>query len=50
MASKKVFIDSSVLYAFVDRANPDHVQSVKILEQLSLQGSQLYTSIQTVID
>lgn len=50
MASKKVFVDSSVLYAFVDRASADHVQAVKILEQLSLQGSQLYTSIQSVID
>ncbi len=50
MASKKIFVDSSVLFAFVDRANRDHTQAVKTMEQLSLQGTQLYTSLQSVID
>ena len=43
-------MDSSVLYAFVDRANPDHSQAIKLFDQLSLQGTALYTSIQSVID
>jgi len=50
MASKKIFIESSVLYAFVDRASSDHTQSVRLLDQLSLQGTHLYTSIQSVMD
>lgn len=48
MASKKVFIDSSALYAFVDRADPNHMQSAKIIEQFSLVGMQLSTSILSV--
>lgn len=50
MASKKIFIDSSALYAFVDRADPNHAQSGKIIEQLSLNNMHLYTSIQSITD
>jgi|CXWK01.1.fsa_nt_gi predicted nucleic acid-binding protein len=50
MSSKKIFIDSSALYAFVDRADPNHTQSGKIIEQLSLQNMHLYTSIQSITD
>lgn len=50
MSSKKIFIDSSALYAFVDRADPNHSQSGKIIEQLSLQNMHLYTSIQSITD
>jgi predicted nucleic acid-binding protein len=50
MASRKIFIDGSVFYAFTDRADANHAQSVKIMEQLSLQGVQLFTSIQSVQD
>lgn len=50
MASGKIFIDGSVLYAFVDRADPNHVQASKTIEQLSLQGMHLFTSIQAVQD
>lgn len=50
MASKKIYIDSSILYAFVDRADPHHGQSAKIIEQLSLQGVHLYTSFQSIQD
>lgn len=46
--SKKVFIDSSVLYSFVDRADANHAQAVRAIEQLSRQQTQLYTSIQAV--
>ncbi len=48
--SKKIFIDSSVLYSFVDRADPNHQMATKALEQLSLQGAHLYTSIQAIQD
>lgn len=50
MISKKVFIDSSLFYAFIDRGDPNHSQAAKIMEQLSRQGSILYTSLQSVQD
>ena len=50
MAARKIFIDGSVFYAFTDRADANHPQSVKVMEQLSLQGVQLFTSIQSVQD
>lgn len=50
MAARKIFVDGSVLYAFTDRADTNHVQAVKTLEQLSLQGIQLFTSIQDIQD
>lgn len=45
---RKIFIDASALYPFVDRSDPNHIQSVKAIEQLSLQGVSLYTSVQSV--
>ncbi len=48
MASKKIFIDGSVLYAFIDRADPNHTQAAKTLDQMSLQDMHLYTSVQAV--
>lgn len=50
MASKKIFLDSSALYAFIDRADPNHAQVVKIIETLSLNYSQIYTSVQAISD
>lgn len=50
MPSKKIFIDSSALYSFVDRADPNHTQAVKIMETLSLNYAQLYTSVQAISD
>lgn len=50
MASKKIFIDGSIFYAFVDRADPNHPQAVKVLEYLSLQRVYLYTSLQAIHD
>ncbi len=50
MASKKIFIDGSVFYAFVDRSDPNHPQAVKVLEYLSLQGVYLFTSFQAIHD
>jgi predicted nucleic acid-binding protein len=48
--TKKIFLDSSVLYAFVDRANANFAQSTNILKQLSNQGTYLYTSLQSVTE
>jgi predicted nucleic acid-binding protein len=48
--SRKIFIDSSVLYSFIDRADSNHSNSVKTIEQLSLQEVSLYTSLQTIQD
>jgi len=50
MASKKIFIDPSVFYALVDRADPNHAVAARNLEQLAVQGSYLFTSIQAVQD
>lgn len=50
MASKKIFIDSSALYAFIDRADPNHTQVVKIIESMSLSYAQIYTSVQAISD
>lgn len=48
--SKKIFIDSSVLIAFIDRADTNHPRSVKALENLAGLGCQLYTSSQNIND
>jgi predicted nucleic acid-binding protein len=50
MASKKVFVDASVLYAFIDRADQNHPQATKAIDYLSVQGSILFTSIQAVVE
>lgn len=47
---RKIFIDASVLYPFIDRSDANHAQAVKTIEQLSLQGATLYTSVQAVQD
>jgi len=50
MAARKIFVDGTVLYAFTDRADANHIQAVKVIEQLSLQGVQLFTSFQVIQD
>lgn len=42
--SKKIFIDSSLFLAFIDRANVNHLKSVQIMELLAQQRYQVYTS------
>lgn len=44
LQSKKIFIDSSVLIGFIDRADANHAKSVKAMENLARLGLQLYTS------
>lgn len=48
--SRKIFIDSSVLVAFIDRADPNHRKAVQSMENLARLGYQLYTSYQNVVE
>lgn len=48
--TKKIFIDSSVLVAFVDRADPNHIKASKIMNDLATIGYQPYTSLQIVTE
>lgn len=48
VAQRKIFIDSSVLIAFVDRTNINHPKAVKTIENLARLGYQVYTSSQNV--
>lgn len=48
LQSRKIFLDSSVLIAFIDRADANHAKSVKTMENLARLGYQLYTSSQNV--
>lgn len=48
--SRKIFIDSSVLIGFIDRADSNHPKAVKSIENLARSGYQLYTSSLNVND
>jgi predicted nucleic acid-binding protein len=48
--SKKIFIDTSVLIAFVDRADNNHPKAVKAFEILATQKYHLFTSSQNIAD
>lgn len=48
LTSRKIFIDSSVLLAFVDRSEPNHPKAVKAMENLGRLGYQIYTSQQNI--
>lgn len=48
--SKKVFIESSVLWAFVDRADAHHAQAVGVMETLAKLKFALFTSSQNVTE
>lgn len=43
--TRKIFIDSSVLIGFIDRADNNHPRAVKAMEVLAKQGFHLYTSL-----
>src|SRR5689334_1678491 len=47
---RKIFIDSSVLIAFVDRADANHLKAVKIMSDLVSLGYQPYTSLQIITE
>ena len=44
LQSRKIFIDSSVLLSFIDRADTNHPKAVKTMENLAKLGYHLYTS------
>ncbi len=50
LPSKKIFVDSSVLIAFIDRADNNHSKAVKAMETLAQNKYHLYTSPQVIQD
>lgn len=48
--SRKIFIDSSVFVAFIDRGDSNHPRATKALEELAKKEHQLYASSQNIID
>lgn len=48
--SRKIFIDSSLFVAFVDRADQNHPKAVKNMEDLARGGYSIYTSSQNIQD
>lgn len=46
--SKKIFVDSSVLISFVDRADSNHLKAVKAIESIASLKFQAYTSYQNI--
>lgn len=50
LPSKKIFIDSSILIAFIDRADTNHGKAIKAMEALAQNKNHLYTSPQVIQD
>ena len=50
LQSRKIFIDSSVLISFVDRADANHPKASKTLENLARLKYHLYTSSQNTTE
>lgn len=48
--SRKLFVDTSVLIAFIDRGDANHEKAAKAMEGLAKLEYQLYTSLQCVQD
>ncbi len=46
--SKKVFIDSSVFYAFINRAHPQHSQAAAFFRYFAQENFQVFTSYSTI--
>ncbi len=46
--SRKIFIDSSVFIAFIDRGSPNHLKASKAIGDLASIGYRLYTSLQVI--
>lgn len=47
---RKIFIDSSVLIAFVDRADPNNLKATKIMDDLATMGYKPFTSLQIIME
>lgn len=50
LATRKIFIDSSLLMAFVDRGSRDHLKAAKVIDDVAGIGCRLYTSSQVVAE
>lgn len=48
--SRKIFIDSSIFIAFIDRGSPKHLKATKAIEDLASIGYRLYTSSDVITD
>lgn len=48
--SRKIFVDSSILIAFIDRGDPNHLKASKAIEDMASLDYRLYTSSQVVTD
>jgi len=48
--SRRIFVDSSILISFIDRADPNHPKAVKAIENLARLKYQLYTSSLNISD
>lgn len=47
---RKIFIDSSILIAFVDRADSNHLKATKIMDDLATMGYQPFTSLLIIME
>lgn len=50
ITSRKIFIDSSILIAFIDKGDSNHLKASKAIEDMASLGYRLYTSPQVVAD
>lgn len=48
--TKKIFIDSSILLAFIDRTDPNHEKSSLNFNNIARSGFRIYTSYQNIAD
>ena len=48
--SRKIFVDSSVLLAFIDRVDSNHTKAAQAMDSLARMGYQVYTSYQNIFD
>lgn len=48
--NQKIFIDASVLTAFIDRGNSRHLSATKSIEIMASFGYRIYTSPQTIAE
>lgn len=50
LQSRKIFVDSSIFFGFIDRADSNHTRAIKSMETLARLEYQLYTSSLVVND
>ncbi len=48
--TKKIFIDSSIFLAFIDRGDPNHKKATQTLHTIAQLETTLYTSIFNILD